>query len=484
MLGDNERATYEFSKKLQGPVMDMMLRGSKIDYEGIELVLHGDPTPPSTRNERLGLYGRLAFLGGMEKDETRRTNKWQVTGEGALLQELAMAISGKSLNYHSPKQLQALLYGDLRLPEQTEKIKGRVKVCTNREALEHLIQNYPRSVMICSIILKLRSLEKLVEILTKKIDSDGRMRCSFNIAGTETGRFSSSTSVWDTGMNLQNVTPELRRIFVPDKGFVLWNADLEQAESRAVAYLANDESYIKACEGSDLHTTVASMLFGIPDDKDRARIIYYRHFSYRDMSKRAGHAINYILSAHALARHMKISVKQAWKVHMLYLGGHMLAHKAAELELYSLEHDRDGRFVVFPGAFPGIKRWHDSTKVDLELNNYLITPEIPDVTKGRKRWFWGHINDAATLREAVAYKPQSLISEILNEGMYQIWTQLPEAQLLNQVHDSIGGQCLEKDVDKVREGVLELLRLEIPIGDRVMVIPAAIKFGMNGKDLQ
>jgi len=128
-----------------------------------------------------------------------------------------------------------------------------------------------------------------------------------------TGRWSSSSSPFNTGTNLQNVTKDLRGIFVPDPGYVLFDADLEQAESRVVAYLSEDEGYIKACEEGDLHTTVVKMIWPHRDwtgdlqrDRAMAEEKYYRDFSYRDICKRAGHGANYGLTVDSLARHLRI----------------------------------------------------------------------------------------------------------------------------------------------------------------------------------
>lgn len=488
--------TYRFSMAMHPAVLSMMQRGFRIDAEAVHLALHGEPgatytkdevgrkkryetveqAETETQNRRLGLYERFIRLGGMRKDPARKTGKWSVADPEALLQVLAVAIWDRPLNFHSPKQLAEFLYGALRLPEQTKIEKGKVKVLTNHEALEHLAQNYPRATVVCNIILELRGLEKLIEVLEKGIDEDGRMRCSFAIAGTETGRLSSSASVWDTGGNLQNITPELRRIFVPDVGYTLGNVDLEQAESRGVAYLAADEAYIKACESEDLHTTVACMLFKI--DKEQAKELYYRHFTYRDMAKRAGHALNYGLSPASLARNMHISQKQAWRVYLLYLGGELEVAKAANLGLADMEHVREGRFWVFPGAFPGLKRWHQATAEELELNGYLTTPV------GRKRTFWGRLTDGKTLREAIAFRPQSLIADMLNTGMVRIFNELPEVQLLAQVHDSLAFQIEKKKFDTLVPQVLDCLRVKTEIFGRALVIPAEMKVGPNWRVME
>jgi DNA polymerase I-like protein with 3'-5' exonuclease and polymerase domains len=105
---------------------------------------------------------------------------------------------------------------------------------------------------------------------------------------TETGRWASSETPWKTGQNGQNVTKELRRLLVADPGWLLFQFDKEQAESRAVAALAKacsgDTSYEEACGEDDLHTTVAQWVFGCKD-RTEADKPYYQHFSFRDATQ-------------------------------------------------------------------------------------------------------------------------------------------------------------------------------------------------------
>jgi DNA polymerase I-like protein with 3'-5' exonuclease and polymerase domains len=114
-----------------------------------------------------------------------------------------------------------------------------------------------------SHILALRDIAKKIGVLKTSIDPDGRMRTSYNIAGTTTGRFSSSLSDFGTGGNLQNLEERLRRPFVADPGMKFAYIDLEQAESRLVGAiewnLFGDGRYLDACESGDLHTSVCRL---------------------------------------------------------------------------------------------------------------------------------------------------------------------------------------------------------------------------------
>lgn len=483
--------TYKFELAMQAPALAMMRRGFATDAEVMQRALDGDPDAKpcpeehdgnlekadiAARKERIGLRARLARISGLGKDAKGRGI---IVDETSLLQQYAFAIWGKGINYNSPKQLQGILYEALSIPPVFSNKKGKSSITADRKALEWLIENYPRAEPICRAILVARDLEGLIEILTKGLDSDGRMRCSYNISGTETGRWSSSTSVFDTGTNLQNITPSLRRIFLPDPGFVMFNADLEQAESRAVAYLAGDEKYIAACESADLHTTVAHMVFGIENSKEAAERKYYRHFSYRDMAKRAGHGLNYGLSFTSLARHMKIAIKEAAKMYMRYLGGELPEERAHNLDLLDLPHTNIGRLVVFPGAFPGIRKWHESTRITLETEGELTTP------LGRRRQFWMRLNDSSTLREAIAYCPQSTIGDALNIALWRIWNILEGSacQILGQVHDSVVGQIRLGYEKELVPQILNCFVNPIPIGDRMLVIPSEVKLGNNWRDM-
>jgi DNA polymerase I-like protein with 3'-5' exonuclease and polymerase domains len=139
----------------------------------------------------------------------------------------------------------------MHLPEQWISDKGVKKLSMNREVLEKLeIFMHPRPFITC--ILAIRDLKKELETLESEIDPDGRMRTSYNIVGTETGRWSSSQSSTGTGLNAQNIKRKLRSMFIADPGWKLCGIDLEQAESREVGWLCgtlfNDWSYLDACD--------------------------------------------------------------------------------------------------------------------------------------------------------------------------------------------------------------------------------------------
>jgi len=502
---DTHAKTYNFTKAMLGPALSMMRRGFRLDHEQRRLVLEGDPNAEpdyvlfeamaEKENEgplneeqrkasrvkaqwdaylrREGLWKRRLILSGFGPGDKKRVD------ETALLQRIAKELTGKTINYEANGKVAELLYDVLDLPVQIGKT-GTPTVDT--EALEHLAESYPRAELICRIILRLRDIDKKIDVLTAEVDEDGRFRCSNNVVGTDTGRWSNSKSAYRTGGNLQNVTPELRKAFIPDDGYVLIYPDLEQAESRGVGYLSGDEAYIEACETFDLHTTVAHMVFGIPLDRDHADQPYYRHFSYRDLAKRGGHATNYLTTPMTLSRRLKIELLVASRFHLLYLGGETTLEKAERMGLLDMDIplEREGKIVYVRGAFPGIARWHDDIRVQLQTEQQLVTPYM------RKRTFWGRPTDAATLRKAVAHVPQSLIGDVLNTGLYRCWRSLEGSsfQLLAQVHDAFVAQVRREELDDLAPKVLEAMTIPVPVNGRTMIIPAELKYGPNWRDMK
>ena len=118
----------------------------------------------------------------------------------SLIQELV----GFPLNVASPKQMATFFYEDLKLPIQIDR-KTKRPTC-NAKALATLAQKEPIIKPFVELVDKRRSLGVFLSTFCMMpLDSDGRMRCSFNVCGTETFRFSSSENAFGSGGNLQNI---------------------------------------------------------------------------------------------------------------------------------------------------------------------------------------------------------------------------------------------------------------------------------------
>lgn len=432
---------YRFERACLAPAMCMMLRGVKVNPD------------------------IAAGLRTQYEDRLRRIQH--------ILDTLAAEFWGQGLNANSPDQLGKFFFDYLGIKPVKHTDAG--KPSTDRESLEEIRQKEPFTKPFINCILGvdlgeddedhhdgIRDLVKKLSILKSGIDSDGRMRFSINVGATETGRWSSSKNCFGTGTNSQNITPELRQIFVADPGMKLAYIDLKSAESYATGYVAGDENYIAAIESGDIHTSVATMVWSdrnwsgdLAVDKDLAEQPYYRHFTFRDASKRLGHLTNYKGTAWTASRLLKIE--------------------------QSVARDFQQRYLL---QFQGIDRMHKAVAEELQKTGQITTP------LGRRRYFMGRLWDDATIREAIAYNPQSLVGDILNVGLYRVWKQLDTMgpargalQVLLQIHDAVLLQYPENREDLLEEA-RRLMEVPVEIGQRSMTIPAEAKVGYQWHDMK
>ncbi|MEU1591501.1 DNA polymerase I [Streptomyces sp. NPDC005708] len=215
----------------------------------------------------------------------------------------AYAAAGHEFNLGSPKQLQEVLFGELGLPKTK---KTKTGYTTDADALAWLAAQTDNELPV--VMLRHREQAKLrvtVEGLIKTIAADGRIHTTFNQTVAATGRLSS------TDPNLQNIpvrTDEgraIRRGFVVGEGFEsLMTADYSQIELRVMAHLSEDEGLLQAfTSGEDLHTTVASQVFGVGRDAVDAEM--------RRKIKAMSYGLAYGLSAFGLSQQLNIEAAEA-----------------------------------------------------------------------------------------------------------------------------------------------------------------------------
>lgn len=431
---------YNFERALQAPYLDIMLRGFRVDQTSRRLAADG-------------LRDRI------EKIQYR-------------LNKMADTVWDRPLNPRSPKQLQEFFYGAMRCPEVKIGVKGEWKVSTSREALEKIEGMYLYARPLINAILSIRDLSKQLQVFDTQIDPDGRFRTSYNIAGTETGRPSSSENAFGTGGNAQNIAPNLRYVFVSDPGYRLINVDLEQVEARDVGFICgclfNDWTFLDACESGDLHTANARLIW--PDlgwtgdlaaDRKIAERQFYREFSYRDMAKRGSHLSNYVGTAYTASRHLKVPLPIMEEFQARYCRGR-IADPKKNLEAIS-------------PAYPVIPQYWQWVATELQSTHSLTN------LFGRRRHFFGRPNDDATLREGVAFIPQSTTADRMNLGLWRVWRHMPQCQLLAQTYDSITFQVAESvQLDDLLPEVLQRIEVELvaPNGRRY-IVPGEAQVGWN-----
>ena len=210
---------------------------------------------------------------------------------------------GHEFNVASPKQLQTVLFEELKLPK-TKKIKTGYS--TDAESLEWLFATTSHPVL--KNLLAIRESSKLrttVEGLQSAIQKDGRIHTTFQQTVAATGRLSS------TEPNLQNIPirtddgRKIRECFVASGPYEnLMTADYSQIEMRIMAHLSGDEGLLRAFHaGEDLHTSVASQVFSV----DRAAVTPEMRRQIKAMS----YGLAYGLSSFGLAQQLDITPTEA-----------------------------------------------------------------------------------------------------------------------------------------------------------------------------
>lgn len=218
-----DTSIYNNQVKIIGPLVYMMERGIKVNVEGMQKL---------------------------------RSEYEQRINENQLALNLLV---GEPLNAKSPKQLKEYFFGKKSI--QPYKVKGAITY--NDDAMKRLAR---RGFKEAEYIQTIRRFTKLrsTYLDIAKIDNDGRWRCSFNPAGTRFSRLSSSTNIWGSGGNTQNIPHDLQEFFLPDPGYVYYAFDLEQAENRIVAYVGEIIEMIECFEKDiDVHSRTARMIMSI-----------------------------------------------------------------------------------------------------------------------------------------------------------------------------------------------------------------------------
>ncbi len=387
----------------------------------------------------------------------REEIKAKLTKEIENLQKFLNLGAGFEVNVKSSKDVFKLAYETLKLPERKNKKTGNTTA--DKDAIIYLAERYQHPVLMT--ILKIREKRDLIErYANAPIDSDGRMRCSFDITGTRSGRLSSRISIYGSGTNLQTIPEYMRRMFVADEGKVFIYRDFSQAEARVVAALSCDEYLISIFNDptKDIHTLTAAAIFNKkPEDVTPEE---------RQIGKKVRHAVNYGMDA---GRFVEVVNKESEATGIKI--NFALAKKVI-----------DGFFMLHPNH--KTRFWGD---VERQLRS-TMTLRNP---LGRKRVFYDRWSDAM-LREAYSWIPQSTVGDLNNQAVINIYNDIelgmPEtgAEVMLAVHDSILVQCNIDAVDVVNSKMAECMNIPFEVNGYTIVIPTDSKVGYNwgnkGKD--
>jgi uracil-DNA glycosylase family 4 len=345
----------------------------------------------------------------------------------------AQYLSGRGMNFRSPKQLGEYFYDTLHLPEQRNRKTGK-RTC-DEDALKVLAQREPLARRLIHCIIEARSLGAASNVVQTPLDQDRRLRCSYNVAGTVTFRFSSSENAFGSGTNLQNITkgkrseetglelPNLRRLIVPDGGKLVVDVDLDRADLQVVVWEADDADLkAKLREGVDIHVENAKDIFRLREVNNLQR----------QVAKVFVHATDYGGKARTVAIHCGLSVH--------------------ETELYQRR---------WFDAHPGIKAWHARVERDL-----MTRREVRNAF-GYRIFFFDRIEHI--LPEALAWIPQSTVALVINRAMVNLDRHCPDVDILLQVHDSLTLQIPQRRHPAILNEILPHLLIVVPYPDPLTI---------------
>ena len=347
----------------------------------------------------------------------------QLASRIAELEQLAYEQAGKPFNLASPKQLQEILFEQMKLPVLKKTPTGTPSTAEDVLAELALEYEFPK------LITEHRGLSKLKSTYTDKLPKmqnpvTGRVHTSYHQAVAATGRLSS------TDPNLQNIpirTEEGRRIrqaFIAPKGKKIVAVDYSQIELRIMAHLSQDQALLDAfAQGRDIHRATAAEVFGVKLDDVTS--------DQRRSAKAVNFGLIYGMSAFGLAKQLGVSRSEAQQ----YV---------------------DRYFERFPGVLNYMERTrkqaHEQGYVETLFGRRLYLPEINAQNMARRK---------GAERAAINAPMQGTAADIIKKAMIVVdnWLQQqkqPAATMIMQVHDEL---VFEVDADKVSEIKQQLVEL-------------------------
>lgn len=353
---------------------------------------------------------------------------------GVRIHELEQEIyeeAGEIFNINSPKQLGVILFEKMGLQGGR---KTKTGYSTAADVLEKLAPEYP----IVAKILEYRQMAKLkstyADGLAGFIQADGRIHGKFHQTITATGRLSSAEP------NLQNIPVRMelgrliRKVFIPEDGFVFVDADYSQIELRILAHCSGDDMLINAYrQAQDIHRITASQVFHVPFDE------------VTDLQRRNAKAVNfgivYGISSFGLSQDLSISRKEA----------------AEYIEQYFL-------------TYPGIKTFLDNTVASAREHGYVETlfgrrRPMPELKSSN------YMQRSFGERVAMNAPIQGTAADIIKLAMIGVSRRLKEKQmksrLVLQVHDELLIETYIPELEQVEEILKEEMEraadLKVPL---------------------
>jgi DNA polymerase-1 len=353
--------------------------------------------------------------------------------EREAVQQQIYETAGEEFNINSNKQLGAIMFGKLGLPVKKKTSTGP---STDASVLTELADEGHALPL---LLMEYRELAKLestyLDTLPALVDPrDGRLHTSYNQTVASTGRLSSSDP------NLQNIPirrqlgKDIRRGFVPRRGWIMLAADYSQIELRLLAHLSHDPAFVEAFNaGGDIHRQTAAIIFGVPLESVTSEM--------RARAKTINFATIYGQGAHALSRQLKVD------------------HAEAKVFI-----------ETYFERFAGIRTFLDQTVEGARARGYVETifkrrryiPELKD----------RNFNIRAFGERTAQNSPiQGSAADLIKIAMIHIHHALEEkrtaSRMLLQVHDELVFECPPDELEAMKMLVMHemttAVKLDVPL---------------------
>lgn len=399
---------------------------------------HFTPQAREHYNFNMSILPALMFMeakGILIDVEAREVLKNQTLAERNETYVQMETLAKESFNPASPIQLCKLLYQKMGFEPQYKKEHGRktTSLTTDVDAILNLCKKFDSPFL--KLLLKWRKLSKIAEQCEWAVNTDQRMRCSYNLVGTETGRLSCSKSVMDTGSNLQTAMKLIRKFFVADPSHFFFECDLSGADGWTVAAHCS-------AEGDD--TMLEDYLFGLKPAQLLA--LMWEGFNISKLSrddllslwkshptpkwkyfvcKMIQHGTNYGMQKQMMSNNI---LKQS--------------HKHTGEPIYVAPKDCEFLQMLYASRYRGVLLYQRYIENQIKKHKQLTC------ASGNTRTFLGRTNDHSTIQAAYSHEPQGNTTYATNLAMRNLWydeenldqTGSYIIQPLHSVHDALCGQ--------------------------------------------
>ncbi|MDD5329137.1 MAG: DNA polymerase I [Sulfuricella sp.] len=352
----------------------------------------------------------------------------------------AHRLAGQPFNLNSPKQIQEILFGQLKLPVKKKTPSGTPS--TDEDVLAELALDFP----LPKLLLEYRGVAKLKSTYTDKLPrmvdaNTGRVHTSYSQAVAVTGRLASSDP------NLQNIPVRngegrrIREAFIAPPGSHLLAADYSQIELRIMAHLSGDESLLKAfAAGEDIHRATAAEVFGVAHDEVSSE--------QRRYAKVINFGLIYGMSSFGLAQQLGIERSAA----------------QSYMERY---------FARYPGVASYMERTRQAAKaqgyVETVFGRRLWLPEI-NASNGMRR--------QGAERAAINAPMQGTAADLIKLAMIAVQGWLEKNRMksliIMQVHDELVLEVPDDELAAVRRELPDLM-----CGVAKLAVPLAVDVGVG-----